>query len=126
MVRALRKVHAALAPGGVLIDLRPLAGVELAGADGPLGPVDDGGMMSGYRAADDGLAELAREGLFAPVAGGETLYVERYDTHAAMVERMAGAERLHATPELIERAARATLPLEVRHLVALRVYRRCI
>ena len=77
MVDALREVHRALRPGGILIDARPdsrvRASVERRKARGlqRFGLVDTNRTeLANDRASDDAIAVVAREGLFKRVRRG--------------------------------------------------------
>jgi hypothetical protein len=65
MVDALRRTRGWLRPGGLLVDLHPLADPALLiVGDTIVGPIDNGAAPSRHQAATDAIAAAVREGLF--------------------------------------------------------------
>ena len=83
-MHALRQIHQALVPGGVLLDMHPVPPSTQARVQGrSLGEFDDSEFME---LVANGEAEVERSGLFTQESEVEFDYLERYDNPAEMLE----------------------------------------
>ena len=83
-MHALRQIHQALVPGGILLDLHPIPPSTRAEVQGrSLGEFDDSEFM---QLVADGEAVLERSGLFTRESEVEFDYLERYDDPAEMLD----------------------------------------
>jgi hypothetical protein len=124
-VHALRQIHQALVPGGVLLDMHPVPPSTRAEVDGTsLGEFDDAEFMQVVASAE---AELERTGLFARESELEFDYLERYDDPAQLLEDVKdGWEGCRIPPELEARILGAEGPVDIWERVVLRRFRATI
>jgi hypothetical protein len=123
-VHALRNVHAALVPGGTLLDVHPIPPDEQVEAGGRiLGRLDESEFLATVDAVEDLLDEVVADGLFDPVVEAETDVLERFDTVTEVFEIVGEREGV-SIPARVARAVReAEPPIWLRERLALRVYR---
>jgi hypothetical protein len=126
VVDALTRIHAALVPGGHLVDTVPVSlRLPVALAGGPIGELEDDEWLETVAAVDDKVEETVAAGLF------ELRHEERY---AIVHEFGSGDECL----EVVGTWAGTTVPdsiaarlehsparVTVEHDVRLRLFRRC-
>ena len=121
-MHALRRIHEALAPGGVLLDMHPVPPSTRAEVRGEsLGEFDDSEFMKTVAAGE---REIERIGLFG--LEWETLfdYRERYDDPAEMLEDIReGWEDCRVPPDLEARILEADAPVDIWERVVLRRFR---
>lgn len=101
-MHALRRVHRALVPGGILLDLMPYDGwvpVETRTED--VGRIDSREFARGVRATETALAQMVREGLYA------LEHERRFD----VFEHFESAERLL---EVVGTWGRTLIPARLR------------
>jgi hypothetical protein len=124
VVNALRRIHAVLVPGGILVDTQPISPqppVDAAG--GQLGTLDMREWRCTVDAVDDRIQATVAEGLFSP--GGETSVVvaDGFDDGAEFVEVVKAWRGTRIPAELAERAASADPPVRVLQDVRLRLFK---
>ena len=121
-MHALRRIHQALVPGGVLLDMHPVPPSTRAEVDGrSLGEFDDAEFMQIVANAE---AELERTGLFERGSEVEFNYLERYDDPAQLLEDVKdGWEGCRISPELEARILGADGPVDIWERVVLRRFR---
>jgi hypothetical protein len=124
VVHALHSIHAALVPGGLLIDTQPTSarpGVEAAGAG--LGRLD----MREWRAQIDAIDELTRqaidEGLYVVETERELTVTDVFDTGAECAGEVRRWKGTRVPPALAHRLGDVASPASVRQRVRLRVLR---
>lgn len=121
-MHALRQIHQALVPGGILLDMHPIppaTRAEVRGAS--LGDFDDAEFMGIVAAAE---AKLEETGLFARLSKVEFDYRERYDDPRELIEDVRdGWEGCRIPPELERRILAAGEPVDVWENVVLRRFR---
>jgi hypothetical protein len=124
-VHALRQIHQALVPGGVLLDMHPIPPSTRAEVRGKsLGEFDDAEFM---QLVADGEAKLERSGLFTQESEVEFEYLERYDDGAEMLEDIReGWEGCRIPAELEKRILEAGGPVDIWERVVLRRFRATI
>ena len=124
VVNALRRIHAALVPGGVLVDMQPV---------GPRPPVEANGQRLGsldmreWRQTIDDVAALVdqtlTDGLFAEERGRRYDVLETFDDGEELVQTVSAWTGTKISRTLAARVERATPPLRIRESVRLRVLR---
>jgi hypothetical protein len=121
-VHALRRIHQALVPGGVLLDMHPVPPSTRAEVRGEsLGDFDDSVFM---RIVSDAEEVLERSGLFEWESELEFDYLERYDDPAQLLEDIEdGWEGCSVPKELEARILEADGPVEIWERVVLRRFR---
>jgi hypothetical protein len=121
-VHALRQIHQALVPGGVLLDMHPIPPSTRAEVRGrSLGEFDDSEFMEIVANAE---ADLERTGLFTQESEVKFDYLERYDDPGQMLEDVReGWEGCRIPAELEKRILEAGAPVDIWERVVLRRFR---
>jgi SAM-dependent methyltransferase len=122
-VHALRQIHQALVPGGVLLDLHPVPPSTRAEVQGKsLGEFDDAEFMQLVANAE---ADVERSGLFTRESEVEFDYLERYDDPAQLLEDIReGWEGCRIPAELEKRILEAGETVDIWERVVLRRFTR--
>jgi SAM-dependent methyltransferase len=122
-VHALRQIHQALVPGGILLDMHPVPPSTRAEVRGEsLGEFDDAEFM-GIVAAAEG--EIVQSGLFRHESEIEFDYLERYDDPAQLLEDVKEDwEGCRIPPDLEARVLDADAPVDIWERVVLRRFSR--
>jgi SAM-dependent methyltransferase len=122
-VHALRQIHQALVPGGVLLDMHPVPPSTRAEARGEsFGEFDDSEFM---QLVADAEGVLERSGLFTRESELEFDYRERYDDPAQLLEDIdEGWDGCTVPPELEARIREADGPVDIWERVVLRRFTR--
>jgi len=125
-VHVLRRVHGALRPEGLLLDVHPL-GLEFAVRAGTrgLGFVDTRKFVAVLDAMNEGLEQTVAEGLFEQLTTRRRLVAERFDSGAEALEEADSWENLRL-PAAVRRRLRETdeTPVEFVDTVRYRLLRR--
>ena len=121
-MHALRRIHEALVPGGVLLDMHPVPPSTRAEVRGEsLGEFDDSEFQ---RLVADAESVLERSGLFRHESELEFDYLERYDDAAEMLNDIRdGWEGCGIPSELEQRILAAGEPVDIWEHVVLRRFR---
>jgi hypothetical protein len=121
-VHALRQIHQALVPGGVLLDMHPVPPSTRAEVGGEsLGEFDDAEFM---RIVANAEAEIERSGLFERESETEFDYLERYDDPEQLLEDIKeGWDGCSVPPDLEARILQAGGPVDIWERVVLRHFR---
>ena len=121
-MHALRRIHQALVPGGVLLDMHPVPPSTRAEVDGEsLGEFDDSEFQ---RIVSDAEGVLERSGLFTWESELAFEYLERYDDPAELLEDIKeGWEGCFVPEELKARILEADRPVDIWENVVLRRFR---
>jgi hypothetical protein len=121
-VHALRQIHKALAPEGVLLDMHPIPPSTRAEVRGEsLGEFDDAEFM---RIVANAEAEIERSGLFERESEVEFDYLERYDDPVQLLEDIKEDwEGCSVPPDLEARILQADGPVDIWERVVLRHFR---
>ena len=123
VVDALRRIHAALVPGGVLVDTQPLS---------PRPPVKASGVRLGALdmrewgetvAAIDRLFDQVTDSLYAIETEQRFVVTDTFDSGAEFVESASGWRGTRLSDALAKRAAQAAPPVTVDQEVRLRLLR---
>jgi hypothetical protein len=123
-VNALRRIHAALLPGGLVVDGQPISPEPLVeAADGKLGKLDMWEWRETIDAVDERIAEAIDYGLFAVESEHTIMVPDEFDSGVEFIE-VVGAWRGTRIPrEVAARAAVARPPVRVPQEVRLRILR---
>ena len=121
-MHALRQIHQALVPGGILLDMHPIPPSTRAEVRGrSLGEFDDSEFMEIVANAE---ADLERTGLYTRESEVEYDYLERYDDPAEMLEEIREDwETCRVPPDLEKRILEADGPVDIWERVVLRRFR---
>jgi hypothetical protein len=120
-VHALRNIHAALVPGGALVDIHPVPPAEQAEAAGEvLGRIDEDEFFALVGAAE---RKLASTGLFELEAEVERDIIERFETIEEFFEIVREREGVRIPAGLARRVRAARPPIDLRERVVFRRFR---
>jgi hypothetical protein len=126
VVHVLRRVHGALRPNGLLLDVHPL-GLDFAVRAGRrgLGFVDTRRFAVVVEAMNDGVQQTIAEGLFEEVRTLRRHVAERFDDAAEALEEADGWEHLRL-PAAVRRRLRQTdeTPVEFIDTIRYRLLRK--
>ena len=125
MVDALTRLHAALVPGGVLVDTQPvslLLPVTLGGE--PIGELEDAEWLEIVAAVDDEIEKAVAAGLFAPSHEERYGIVHEFGSGAECLDVVSSWGGTNVPAELAARLERGSGRTTVEHDVRLRVFRR--
>jgi hypothetical protein len=124
VVNALRRIHAALVPGGLVVDTQPLS---------PRPPVEAGGRrlgmldMRNWRrtidAVDRRIGQAVADGLFAHTGERSCVVADEFDSGAELLEVVAGWKGTQIPAALAERVRAAQPQVRVHQEVRLRLLR---
>ena len=123
-MNALHRIHAALEPGGLVVDTQPVSAQPPVDAEGSdLGELD----MREWRALIDEIDQITAtvigDGTFAIEHERDFVVPDIYDTGTEFLETV-GAWKGTRIPDLLaERITVATTPVRVRQTIRLRVLR---
>jgi hypothetical protein len=120
-VNALRNVHRAVVPGGILLDLHPIPPSEQVEAGGSvLGRLDEREFFTIARATEEALEQAVGDGLFESEAELEADVVERFDTVEEMLEIVGEREGVRIPAAVRTRVLEARGPIDLRERIVLR------
>jgi hypothetical protein len=123
-VHALRSIHAALVPEGMVVDTQPISPEPPVGAtDRRLGTLDMRDWRETIDAVDARTALAIDAGLFAVVAEHTIEVVDEFDSGAEFVEVVGAWRGTRIPPAVIDRATTAQPPVRVAQEVRLRLLR---
>jgi hypothetical protein len=119
-VNVLRDTHQALAPGGDLLDFHPVVPPWARVVSGvrTIGFIDEPDFPDQLRAAEEGIDEVVRLGLFQHVASRTRRLREHYDDAREVVDEW------ELEGELEQRLREVDGPVDVVDKVVFRLYRR--
>jgi hypothetical protein len=120
-VHALRKIHEALVPEGLLLDMHPIPPSTRAEVDGrSLGEFDDSEFMDTVAQTEAALNETVTEGLFAFEVEVEFDWLERFDSGEELIEDVESWGDVRIPKDLAERIRGAEPPIDLWERVVLR------
>jgi hypothetical protein len=123
-VNALRRIHAALVPGGLVVDTQPVSArpsVEAGGVE--LGTLDMHEWRGTIDAVDRLVAETIDDGLFALQAESEFVVTDAFDDGPEMVASVSGWRGTRISDALARRVTSATPPISVHQQVRMHLLR---
>jgi hypothetical protein len=124
VVNALRRIHAALVPDGIVVDTQPISAEPPVEAhDGRLGTLDMREWARTIDAVDGAIRQALADGLFVLEGERSCVVVDEFDTGAEFVEIVSGWRGTRIPPALAERAQVSSPPLRVHQDVRLRLLR---
>ena len=124
-MHALRNIHAALAPDGILVDTQPVsASPPVASDGGELGTLDMRDWLDTIHAVDERFAETISAGLYELEHESWFVVTDTYDNGPECLEIVAGWRGTRVPPAVSQRLAVATRPVTVEQEVRLRLLRR--
>jgi hypothetical protein len=124
VVNALREVHAALVPGGLLVDTQPIsARPPVTSGDTRLGTLDMQAWRATIDAVDEQLAKVVADGLYVLEDERSIVVTDTYDNGPELVEAVSGWQGTRISPRLSRAATAAAPPLLVHQEVRLRLLR---
>ncbi|MEX2102791.1 MAG: hypothetical protein WD805_02415 [Gaiellaceae bacterium] len=117
-MNALRNIHTALVPGGMLVDIHPIPPAEQAEAEGRvLGRIDEREFFGIVGSSEQALESC---GVFELEAGVEHDVVERFDTVEEFFEIVGEREGTRIPARLASRVRASSPPIDLRERVAFR------
>jgi hypothetical protein len=123
-VSALRRIHAALLPGGVIVDSQPISPEPpVEAASGDLGQLDMREWRETIDAVDGRIAEAIDCGLFAVESEHTITVPDEFDSGAEFIEVVGAWRGTRIPPPVAARAAVARPPVRVPQEVRLRILR---
>ena len=123
-MNALRRIHAALVPGGVVIDTQPVSPrPRVTGVTGDLGALDMRGWAEIIEAVDEQTALAVDEGLFAVETKPSFVVADTFDSGPAVVETVKNWQGTAVPRPLAARLATQGGVVQVHQDVRLRLLR---
>ena len=123
-MHALRKIHEALVPEGILLDMHPIPPSTRAEVDGrSLGEFDDAEFMDTVAQTEAALNETVTEGLFALETELEFDWLERFDSGEELIEDVESWGDVRIPKDLAARIRSAQPPVDLWERVVLRRFR---
>jgi len=124
-VHALRNIHAALAPDGILVDTQPVsASPPVASDGGELGSLDMHDWLDTIHAVDERFAEMVAAGLYELEHGSWFVVTDTYDNGPECLETVSGWRGTRVPPGLSQQLAAAASRVSLQQEVRLRLLRR--
>jgi SAM-dependent methyltransferase len=120
-VHALRQIHRALVPGGLLVDMHPVPPSTRVLVRGEsLGELDDAKFWATVAATE---APLWETDLFSLEEELEFDWLERFDSAEELLEDVSSWEGCRIPPKVAERVRGAEPPIDIWERVVLRRFR---
>ena len=124
-MHALRNIHAALAPDGVLVDTQPVsASPPVASDGGELGTLDMHDWLDTIHAVDERFAETIAAGLYELEHESWFVVTDTYDNGSECLDIVRGWRGTRVSLGVSQRLAAATSRVSVQQEVRLRLLRR--
>ena len=124
-MHALRNIHTALAPDGILVDTQPVsASPPVASDGGELGTLDLHDWLDTIHAVDERFAETIAAGLYELEHESWFVVTDSYDNGPECLDIVSGWRGTRVSPEVMQRLAASTSPVSVQQAVRLRLLRR--
>ena len=123
-MNALHRIHAALEPGGLVVDTQPISPqppVEAGGTE--LGTLDMREWRATIDAIDRLVAEVVEEGLLALEHERDLIVSDSYDSGAEFVDVVGDWQGTRISPALARRLRETSTPVRVHQQVRLRLFR---
>lgn len=124
-MHALRNIHAALVPDGVLVDTQPVSAAPLVAAHGTeLGALDMREWLQTVRAIDELVAETIASGLYEPAHERRFAVTDTFDDGTKCLDSLSSFRGTRVPVDLERRVRAAQGPVTVTQDVRLRLLRR--
>ena len=124
-MHALDNIHAALAPGGILVDTQPVSAHAPVAADGDcLGTLDMREWLDTIEAVDELIAQTLRAGLYELQHESRFVVTDTYDDGRECLEIVGGWRGTRVPDDVSTRLATTTTSVTVQQDVRLRLLRR--
>ena len=124
-MHALRNIHAALTPHGILVDTQPIsASPPVASDGGELGTLDMHDWLDTIHSVDELVAETIAAGIYELERESRFVVTDTYDNGPECLDIVSGWLGTRIPPELTQRLAATTRPVTVQQEVRLRLLRR--
>ena len=123
-MNALRRIHAALVSGGIVIDTQPVSRRPPVVSNGStLGSLDMRDWLATVAAVDGLVAQAVAGGLYAIESEQRIFVTDTWDDGRELVETVSGWQGTRISSVLAARIADAAQPLSLEQEVRLRVLR---
>ena len=123
-MNALRNVHEALVPKGILLDMHPIPPSTRAEVDGrSLGEFDDSEFMETVARTEAGLDQTVAEGLFVFETELEFDWLERFDSGDELIEDVESWGDVRIPEQVAARIRSTEPPVDLWERVVLRRFR---
>jgi len=120
-VHALRRIHEALVPEGILLDMHPIPPSTRAEVGGrSLGEFDDSEFMDTVAQTEAALEQTVTEGLFVLETELEFDWLERFDSGEELIEDIESWGDVRIPEDLAARIRSAEPPVDLWERVVLR------
>ena len=125
-MHALRNIHAALAPDGILVDTQPVSARSPVASEGSeLGTLDMHDWLDTIHAVDELVTETIEDGLYELRHESRFIVTDSFDSGPECFETVSNWRGTRVPPDLTRRlAVAATSPVAVEQEVRLRLLRR--
>lgn len=124
-MHALRNIHAALDPGGLLVDTQPVsASPPVASDGGELGTLDMHDWLDTIHAVGERFAETIAAGLYELEHESWFVVTDTYDNGPECLGIVSGWRGTRVSPEVTQRLAATTSRVSLQQEVRLRLLRR--
>jgi hypothetical protein len=122
VVHALERIHAALEPGGLILDTQPVSGRPLVEAAGDrLGALDMREWLGTIAAVDRLVAQTVDDGLYSIDGERRFIVADTWDNGAECVETVRGWQGTRISKALAKRVDAGRAPIRVYEEVRLRL-----
>ena len=120
-MHALRRIHEALVPEGILLDMHPIPPSTRAEVGGrSLGQFDDSEFMDTVAQTEAALEQTVTEGLFVLETELEFDWLERFDSGEELIEDVESWGDVRISEDLAARIRSAEPPVDLWERVVLR------
>jgi hypothetical protein len=124
-VHALRNIHAALAPDGIIVDTQPVSARPTVTSEAAkLGTLDMRDWIATIHAVDELVAQTIAGGLYELQHESRFVVTDTYDNGPECLDTVRGWRGTSVPPGVSRRLAAATLSMTVQQQVRLRLLRR--
>jgi len=126
-VHALRNIHTALAPDGLLVDTPPIsAHPRVATGDAELGRLDMRAWADTIRTVDERLDETITAGLYEPQQEQHFVVTDSFDDGRVCLDAVSSWRDTRVPPSLASRLQATHTPVSVEQEVRLRLLHRAM
>jgi hypothetical protein len=124
-VHALRNIHAALAPDGIVVDTQPVSpSPQVASDRGEVGSLDMHDWLETSHAVDERFRETIADGLYELKQESWFVVTDTYDSGPECLDIVSGWRGTRVPADISQRLSAITSRVSVRQEVRLRLLRR--